>query len=253
MTQNILKLNEEKTEIILFSSRYNKKLKDSLDIGLPLNVENIVLKPVSSVRDLGVIFDHHLTMNAHVQSITRQCYMHLRNISHIRRHLTHDATKSLIQSLVISRIDYCNALLYGLPTVTVNKLQKVQNTAARIVTKTSRYVHITPILKELHWLPVKSRIQYKLLVHTFKALHGQGPTYIADMLNVYQPNRPLRSQDSSTLSVPRVKTKAFGERCFTNAAPTLWNALPYQLRSASSLDIFKRTLKTHLFVLHFNS
>ena len=143
--------------------------------------------------------------------------------------------------------------IYGLPTVLLNKLQCVQNTAARIITRTSRYSHITPVLKELHWLPVKFRVQYKILLHTFKALHKLSPPYITDVLKVYQPTRSLRSQNSLTLVVPWTKPGKYGERCFHQAAPVLWNSMPSNIREATSLETFKRALKTYFFCLHFEN
>ena len=131
----------------------------------------------------------------------------------------------------------------------LNKLQKVQNTAARIITRTSRFEHITPILKELHWLPVQYRIQYKILTITYKALHDQSPVYIRNLLEIYQPRRTLRSQnDSSTLVIPKSRTVTYGNRMFSTVAPKLWNALPSRIRDLSTLCSFKQSLKTHLFI-----
>ena len=125
----------------------------------------------------------------------------------------------------------------------MHKLQRAQNTAARIVSRTSRCSHITPVLKELHWLPLKYRVQYKTLTFTYKALHEQSPDYIRDMLKVYKPSRTLRSQDSLSLVVPNARTVMFGNRSFAYAAPALWNALPIHIKSATSLMTFKSLLK----------
>ncbi|XP_062585577.1 uncharacterized protein LOC134247212 [Saccostrea cucullata] len=129
----------------------------------------------------------------------------------------------------------------------LNKLQRVQNTAARIITKTPRHDHITPVLKELHWLPICQRIDYKVLLYTYKALHGQCPQYTIDLLCVYRPARDLRSSNSLTLVIPRTRTVTFGRRSFSHAAPRLWNALPESVRNAKTLNACKRQLKTHLF------
>ena len=159
------------------------------------------------------------------------------NLSYLQ-YLTMDATNSLVNSLVTSRLDYCNALLSGVPKTILNKLQNVQNTAARVVTKTSRYCHIAPILKELHWLPVQYRVQYKILTHTYKALHDQAPVYIKELLIVYRPSRDLRSQNSSLiLEVPRSRTVLYGDHSFAITAPKLWNALPPGVRACSSLCV----------------
>ena len=187
-------------------------------------------------------------MDHHVNSVTRTCYAQIRKIGHIRKYLTTNATKSLINSLVTSRLDYCNGLLYGLPKSTLNKLQIAQNTAARLITKTPRFDHITPILKELHWLQVQDRIKYKILIQTYKSLNGQSPVYMQDMLKIYEPKRNLRSKsEATTLELPKRRTSTYGDRRFRAAAPTLWNTLPPTLRSATTLNSFKRALKTHLF------
>ena len=154
-----------------------------------------------------------------------------------------------MNSLVTSRLDYCNALLSGVPKTTLNKSQNVQNTATRVVTKTSRYCHITPILKELHWLPVQYRIQYIILTHKYKALHEQSPVYIKELLQVYRPRRDLRSQNNPLiLEVPRSRTVSYGDRSFAIIAPKLRNALPPGVRVCSTCCAFKQSLKTHLFI-----
>ena len=139
-------------------------------------------------------------------------------------------------------------LLYGVPKNTSNKLQTVQNTAARIITRTLRFSHVTPILEELHWLPVQERIKYKILTHTYKALNGEAPIYMRNLLEVYIPRRDLRSKnEAATLVLPRSRTVTYGDRSFMTAAPKLWNSLPSNLRSATTLCSFKKALKTHLF------
>ena len=143
------------------------------------------------VRNLGVIVDKTLSMNNHIAKICSTSYLYLKNIGVIRKYLSKEACETLIHAFVSSRIDYGNSLFYGLPKSLISRLQHMQNTAARIVTQSRRYDHITPVLYDLHWLPVCWRIKYKILLLTFKALHGIGPGYIKDLLVPYVPSRTL--------------------------------------------------------------
>ena len=171
----------------------------------------------------------------------------IRNISRIRWYLSTDAAKSLVHSFVSSKLDYCNSLLYGLPKYQLDKLQRVLNCAARVVAKIGRRDHITSTLISLHWLPISKRIEYKILLLTFKALHGLAPEYIACLLHVYAPSRNLRSVNSSTLVVPSARLKYYGDRAFVHCAPLLWNQMPFKMRAETDINSFKRLLKTYLF------
>ena len=177
-------------------------------------------------------------------------YAAIRKINTIRHFLTQDALKTLVCSLVLSRLDYCNSLLAGCPKILLNKLQKVQNSAARLICRLPRSAHITPALESLHWLPIEQRINYKLLLLTFKALNGYGPSYLSDLLQLYVPSRSLRSScDSRRLRIPPFKRKTSGFRAFAYQASVLWNSLPHSLRHTESVPAFKRALKTYLFRL----
>jgi hypothetical protein len=162
-------------------------------------------------------------------------------------YFTDDACKTLVNSLVISRLDYGNALLYGVNASILSKLQRVQNTAARLISRKRKHEHITPVLVSLHWLPVQYRIKYKILLYTFKALNNLAPVYLQELVNAYQPTRALRSEDLQLLKAPRIRTKTYGERRLDKSAATLWNSLPQNIRHVQSVSIFKKLLKTHLF------
>ncbi len=157
-----------------------------------------------------------------------------------------DAEK-LVHAFMTSRLDYCNALLGGCPASSINKLQVVQNAAARVLTRSRKYDHITPILQSLHWLPIKFRISYKILLFTYKALNGLAPVYLTSLLPRYNPSRSLRSQNAGLLIVPRIAKFPKGGRAFSHLAPKLWNSLPDNVRSSDTLSLFKSRLKTHLF------
>ena len=169
-----------------------------------------------------------MAMSYHIKKICQSGYFHLRNISRIRHSLTDDAKKTLVHSLISSRLDYCNALLGGVPACLIQKLQLLQNSAARLITGTRRSEHITPILYQLHWLPVCQRIRYKIILLTYKALNSQAPDYIYDLLDGID-----RSESSRTGVLKRAKVKCvtFGGRSFMAQAPNLWNELPQDIRN----------------------
>ncbi len=157
----------------------------------------------------------------------------------------------LVNSFVVSRLDYCNVLLAGASKSTLNKLQYVQNSAARILTGTRIGSHITPVLESLHWLPVRFRVDLKILMLTFKALHGLAPHYLAELLYPYTPSRRLRSSQSNLLVVPQTCLRSMGDKAFSFYAPVLWNSLPLELRGVQNYDGFKVQLKTYFFKLAF--
>ena len=216
---------------------------------LSLHLGEHEILPSSSVRNLGIVFDSCLSMDDHITSVIRSCSMHMRNISRIRQYLTLDATKSLIHALVTSRLDYGNALLYGIADCQLHRLQLIQNSAARLITKSSKRDHITPILFKLHWLPVHCRIRYKILLYAFKTLCGLGPEYLNTMIKRYQPTRYLRSEGQNLLQIPNKSNRSArsGDRAFSVVAPKLWNSLPVHLRETSTISSFKKLLKTYLF------
>ena len=157
----------------------------------------------------------------------------------------HDLEK-LIHAFISSRVDYCNGLFTGLPKKTIKQLQVIQNAAARVLTKTKRTEHITPILKSLHWLPVCHRVDFKTLLIVYKSVNGAGPKYLSDMFQQYTPSRPLRSQEKNLLVKPAVRTK-HGEAAFSCYAAQLWNQLSDDIKKAPTAACFKSRLKTKLF------
>ena len=169
----------------------------------------------------------------------------------IRSFLSTDAANKLAVSLILSRLDYCNSLLAGLPDNKLNKLQRIQNHAARLVLRKSRHASATALLRTLHWLPVKARIQYKIACLCFQCIYQNSmPPYISDLLHPYCPSRTLRSLDTSLLTVPRFSLETFGKRSFSVFGPTVWNSLPLSLRKTQCFTTFKTKLKTHLFRTH---
>ena len=247
MTANKLKLNDDKTEVMFISSKFYQKAVKLTKFA----VDEVEIMPASSVRNIGVIFDNNMTMKNQVTAVCKATHFHLHNIGRIRKCITQEACGKLIHALVTSRLDYGNATLFGLPESQMVRLQRMLHIAARILTLTPPTNHITPVLKELHWLPIEKRIHYKIVLLTFKALHGLAPQYIIDLLMPYSTPRPLRSSEANLLTVPRTRAKSFGDRAFSCAAPTLWNKLPSNLREMDSLDTFKKRLKTFLFKIAY--
>ncbi|XP_046566240.1 uncharacterized protein LOC124274916 [Haliotis rubra] len=211
-----------------------------------LTVGDQSICPVPQVKNLGVVFRSSMSPESQALTAARSATFHLRRIGKIRRYLDIDTTKLLVQSYVISRLDYCNSLVSG--AAAIQHLQFVQNRAARIITRTKCQEHITPVLRSLHWLPVKRRIQYKIICITYSTLYDiNSPAYLKDIIEIYRPTRVLRSEKRGSLKMPATKT-SMGDRAFSAAAPALWNSLPVELRSVSSLEAFRSQLKTHLFL-----
>ncbi len=168
-----------------------------------------------------MLFDSNLSFESHVSSICKTAFFHLKNISKLRPMLSTSNAEILIHAFMTSRLDYCNALLGGCSACLINKLQLVQNAAARVLTRTRKYDHISPVLSTLHWLPIKHRIDFKILLITYKALNGLAPQYLSELLSHYSPPRPLHSQNSGHLIIPRISKSTAGGRSFSYLAPKL--------------------------------
>ncbi len=177
--------------------------------------------------------------------MTKTAFFHLRNVAKVRPFVTKQDAEKLIHAFIISRLNYCNALFTGLPKKLIGKLLLVQNSVARLLTKSRKREHITPVLATLHWLQISFRIDFKILL--LKAKNHLAPSYIPDFLTPYQPIRAFRSSDAGILTVPKVAHKTSGETGFSYYAPRLWDTLPSYIRYAGSVDIFKNQLKTYLF------
>ena len=245
-TANKLLLNENKTEVIYFTSRFTRDITPvtSLTIGL---LEVLV---ANEARNLGVVMDKHMTLSTHVNNICKSSFFAISKIGQIRKFINQKTAERLVHAFVTSRLDANNSLLFGLPESAIAKLQRVQNSAVRLVTCVGRHKDINDVRRNLHWLPIKDRIVFKLLLITYKILKGFAPTYLSEILTNYVPARPLRSSSQSLLKHPsnrEVATAYYGKRAFSIAAPTLWNNIPLAIRNAISINIFKRQLKTYLF------
>ena len=242
-------INDAKTDFLITGTRQQLE-KTSIE---SITSGDTVIKPLESARNLGSWFDDHMRMNVHIGKVCSKAFRGLYNIRQIRKFLTMQSTKTLIHAFVSSHLDYCNTLLFGLPKYQLDRLQKVQNAAARVIFQIAKCDHITPALIDLHRLPVTFRVQFKLLLSVYKSLNNLSSSYIKDILSLKPAaNYALRSSAKSLLFVPKVNCSSLGDRAFAHAAPVLWNSPPLTIRTSSSLAIFKKQLKTFLFKKAFN-
>ena len=238
MNQNMLKLNHSKTEFMIIGN-----LTQSIKVAhiFPVELLNQNFAEIDSTRNLGVAFDPAFSFKKHVSNICRSAFYHI--------HLNKATAISLANALVSSRLDYCNSLPFGCSEKYKTSLQRVQNCLARVVTRSSRLSESRPLLKSLHWLPIKSRIKFKLNLLTYKALFMVTPSYLSDLLHFEKHQETLRSESTKLLHPgPRSKI-IYGYSSFVVAAPRLWNKLPLEIREAKSVTNFRKKLKTHLFTL----
>ena len=243
MFEYFLKVNSSKTLMLMVAP---PSVLDSIIIkGTFIN--GCCIRFVSEAKNLGVILDSLLSFSSQVKKVVKTCFNTLRKISRIRRFLTRNELQLLATALVLSQLDYCNALYYHLKTDTLRMLQSVQNTAARIVAKVNRFDHVsvTSILQNLHWLKVKERIEYKIICIVHKCINGKAPQDLTTTLVKSQSSR------SNLLNIPSYNS-SFGERSFSVAGPRLWNSLPLEIRSITDSVSFKQNLKTHLFRKYYN-
>ena len=153
-----------------------------------------------------------------------------------------------------SKLDYNNTLLYGISKRLSNRLQLVQNAAAKLITRNKKFDRVTPLLEELHWLPVEYRMIFKMMLICFKALQGTGPLYIKDMLTIAKPKGGYNfrwSKDTLLLEQPSTRLVTYGDRSFSAAAPRHWNKLPFNIRESATVSTFITSLKTHFFKLAY--
>ena len=247
MGANKLMLNDQKSEYMIVTKN---GLPDDVKL-LDLKIGESVIEPSESLRNLGSRWDKHMNMSTHVANISKACFMQLRNLWSIKKFIDSDTLATLTHAFVTSKLDYGNALLYGIPKTTMSRLQYVQNCAARLIRGARKFDHVTPLLIDLHWLPMMYRPMFKILLTVFKILQGRAPEYLTELITIYNPGRSLRSNGSLILNVPRSNTKSWGDRAFSIAGPRLWNSLPIELRTTTNIVEFKSRLKTHLFNIAF--
>ena len=229
------------TEFLLIGSKSQREKFINL---FPLVVLDNEMNPADSARNLGVFFDSGLNFRQHISKVSSSCFYHIRDLKRIRKSLPLALAKQIAVALVTSKLDCCNSLLHEIPAKDLQKLQRVQNCLARVVTKAPRFSRSIPLLKSLQWISIKFRIQFKICTFVFRCL-----IYLAFFFST-DSVKHLRSNNTNKLKVPRIRTK-FGARAFSVSDPTLWNLLPAHLRVAKNISIFRKLLKTHFFDLAF--
>ena len=246
MNYKQLKLNESKTECMVIGRHFGVNRYDVRY----LQVNGQVMSVSTSVKDLGVLLDTNLSFKTQLQHTVRMANYHMKNLSFVRKYLDEDQMLMLIHNHVISKLDYCNSLYHGVPNYLLRKLQLVMNRAARLVVKgLSRRDRITPTLIDLHWLPIRARIEFKRCVIVYQALKSGRPRYIRELLTDFHvdANVTLRhSAEEYRLEEPRFHTET-GRKAFSRNAPRLYNSLPLSIKQADNVAIFKKRLKTFLF------
>ena len=245
LSKNCLKLNDGKTEFLLIGQPHHLKFLAKCFTSLTIGEVSVI--PASSAGNLGAIIDCNVKMNKQVGNVCRSCYAHLRWIGQIRHYLSNVSAAKLVHAFITSKLDNLNSLLINIPAYLMRRLQLIQNNAARIVVRLQLHCHITVTLKDLHWLPVKARVEYKVLLLTYKALNGKAPIYLSDMLHYKESKRALRSSSQHLLEVPTTRLVTVGDRSFSAYAPKVWNSLPLHIRLSKSVDVFKKEIKTFLF------
>ena len=232
---------------MLVTSKRTKHLHN-LPTSITIGSAQILLK--QSVNNLGLAIDCLLTMNAHVSNIARTCYFELRRLASIRRFLTSIATATLVSAFVLSRIDYCNSLLFGSTHDVKSHLQRIQNYAARVILRLPKSSSITIHIKSLHWLPVKVRSTYKIACLCHHCHSSTAPSYVADMLQK-KPSHSRNTRSSSCtmshLNRPAHSKATLGDHSFSSAS-SVWNSIPNDVMCAPSLSSFESRLRTCLFL-----
>ena len=214
-----------------------------------MRVCNDYVTPSTTVCDLGIYIDSDVAMRSHVSRTVSSCFAVLRQLRSIRRSVPDTVFQSLVVSLVLPHLDYGNAALAGLPANQHRRLQSVLDSAARLIHRSTRFDHVSPLLRELHWLRSPERVDFKLAVTVYRCLHGLAPTYLADCIRraADANRRQLRSSVSLALVVRRTRLVTVGDRAFPVAGSRLWNSLPRDVSSAPTLPVFRNRLKTYLF------
>ena len=246
MSQNLLKLNGDKTEFIMFGTR--KQLAKVGDIHLKISPDKVV--PVDHVKNLGYIMDKFLKNRLHINKLTSTCYCMLHDIAKVRSSMDKRTAQLIMQALVLSHMDYCNSLLAGITQYQLDKLQHIQNMGCQVICNLKKNDHVTPSMKGLHWLKIHDRILYKLCLLVYKCHNVMSPEYLADMLPSKTHLRTLRSSTNNTIPPAHFKNSQCHRSSFSSAGPMAWNSLLFAVKTSHPIDNFKSSLKHTFTTFH---
>ena len=243
MVEYCLQLNPGKTQILLVAPV--RILKQISIRGVQLS-NGTCVRFISTTKDLGIRIDEHLTFEPQVMALKKDCFRLIRNVIKRRFLFNQTQLKLIINSIIVCKLDYCNALYCGISDCLIQQLQLIQNAAAKAIVGLYKYDHLGNTLKELHWLPISYRIKFKVLLLVYKCINGMGPVYLTSMFKFANFTHNIQ------LIEPRILSQ-YGERSFQKAGPKMWNELPLDIKTCNSLESFKVALKTYLFTKAFNS
>ena len=236
MSESFLCINQSKTKILVMATPAARK---NIHIGGTF-INNECIRFVDSAKNLGVLLDNELSFTKQVNKIVKNCYHTIRKLSRIKSLLTHEHLCTLVCSLVFSQLDYCNSLYYGIDSTSLKKLQSVQNCAARLVIKSNiGYQLADSLFVKLHWLKIRERVYFKMLLIVHKCLLHKGPSSLCNMIMYSSSERTLKLNETRSNS-------SYGDRAFSHCGPKLWNLLPPSIREEADTNIFKKQLKSFL-------
>lgn len=240
---NQLLINPGKTQFILFGTR---QLLQQKPADLQLSFLGKVLRPSKCVKDLGIKLDEHLSFDDHTSKVVSSCNLALKQISRVKHLFDQKTLVFIIQSLVFSKLFYCSTVWSNTSNKNITRLQRVQNYAARIVTKTRKFDHITPVLKQLKWIPVSDVLYLREAVMTYKCINNIGPNYLCSkVMSCQLKKRPYSLRNEGYLRPPKFRTTT-GQRAFIYRACKIWNSIEESLKQCPNVSLFKYKLKNML-------
>ena len=267
MTTNFMKLNPNKTKLLFLGTE--SSLKNIQNLSINGGDDNTIINSSDEekVVSLGVELDKHLNMKKHISAVRKAAFWQIMNLGRIKNILTTDLRLMLVKTLILSKVDYHNALYVNLPDYSIRKLQGIINAAVRFIYGVGNREHIRDYLIKAHILPVRLRIKFKVCLIIHKAINGNAPGYIKNLISMYIPTReslrapndptllkkpPRLTEDTFLLNMPPLSRSALADRRFSHYAPTYWNTLPYNIRSCTNINSFKNQLKTYYFTMFVN-